>query len=305
MAGVADRAMRRLCREFGAAYTVSELVSSKGITLGDRKSAELIRVCDEERPLGIQIFGGDPDVMAAAARAAERNSPAFIDTHMGCPAPKVASNGGGSALLADPALAGRIVGAVVRSVDLPVTVKMRIGIDNEHINAVEVARAVEAAGAAAVTVHGRTRAQMYAPPVEYDVIRAVKQAVKIPVMGNGDIDSPAAALRMYNVTGCDFIMIGRAATGAPWIFRTINAALEGRPVPPEPSIHERLSILKKQAEYMFQYKDERTACLELRKHAAWYMRGLNGAAELRRLCCVIKCRDDLERVCLTAAERNE
>ena len=187
MAGVADNAMRSICRSFGAAYTVSELISAKGVVLGDRKSRDLFKFCDEERPIALQIFGDDPQIMAKAALVAAEHNPEMIDINMGCPAPKVANNGGGSALLADPELCGKIVETVSNAVDIPVTVKIRIGIDDDHINAVTVARVCEQAGAKAVAVHGRTRRQMYAPPVNIEAIKSVKRAVNIPVIANGDI----------------------------------------------------------------------------------------------------------------------
>lgn len=300
MAGVADRAMREICRGYGAAYTVSELISSKGISMCDRKSNQLMSVHDAERPIAIQLFGCDPDIMAEAAKKAEKQAPDFLDINMGCPAPKVAGNGGGSALMKDPVLAGRIVKAVVDAVSLPVTVKIRSGWDDSRITASEVARRAEAAGAAAVTVHGRTRAQMYAPPVDLDIIREVKRAVSIPVIGNGDVDSAVAAARMYEYTGCDFVMVGRAAMGSPWIFEQINAYLGHETVLPDPPLEKRLSVLLRQVKLMTEYKDPHTAMLESRKHAAWYFKGMRGAAELRRRCGTISSYSDLEQICLEA-----
>ncbi len=300
MAGVADRAMRELCREYGAAFTVSELISSKGISMNDRKSKSLMAVHEKERPIAVQIFGNDPSIMADAAKKACESKPDFLDINMGCPAPKVAGNGGGSALLKDPVLAGEIVKSVVNAVDLPVTVKIRSGWDENTINAVEVAKRCEDAGAAAVTVHGRTRAQMYAPPVNLDIIRDVKRAVSIPVIGNGDIASAADAAHMYEYTGCDFIMVGRGAMGAPWIFSQINAYLGFETLLPDPPLSKRLSVLLRQVELMMQYKDERNAILESRKHAAWYLKGMKGAASLRRMCGEINSFSDVENLCKTA-----
>ncbi len=302
MAGVADRAMRELCREFGAAYTVSELVSSKGISMGDRKSKTLMSVHDSERPIAVQIFGNDPDIMAAAAIEAAKGEPDFIDINMGCPAPKVAGNGGGSALLKNPPLAEAIVKKVVKAVDLPVTVKIRSGWDADNINAVEVAKRCENAGAAAITVHGRTRAQMYAPPVNLDIIRDVKNAVKIPVIGNGDIVTPADAAKMLEYTGCDFLMVGRGAMGSPWVFSQINAYLDSETVLPDPPLAKRLSTMMRQVEMMMEYKDPKTAILESRKHAAWYLKGIRGAASLRKQCGEISSISDLEKLCITALE---
>ncbi len=303
MAGVADRALRELCVKQGAAYTVGELVSAKGITLGDRKSAALLTCTQNERPMANQLFGSDPEIMARAAKQAETFDPDFIDLNMGCPAPKVAGGGGGSALMRDPALAERIVRAVVDAVDRPVTVKMRAGWDESEKNAVELAQRCEAAGAAALTVHGRTRAQMYAPPVDREIIRAVKAAVHIPVVGNGDVIDGKSAKRMYEETGCDFVMVGRAATGAPWVFRQITTYLETGVEPPPPPVEARMELLCEQVRRMLRYKDPHIALLEARKHAAWYMRGLRGAAELRRKCGALASYADLEALCAEAIDR--
>lgn len=306
MAGVADRAMREICRENGAAYAVGELASAKGISLGDKKSATYLSVSDTERPYGSQLFGCEPEIMAEAAKMAEQNNPDFIDINMGCPAPKVAvSSGGGSALLKDPILAGKIIEAVANAVSVPVTVKIRAGWDENSINAVEIARIAEQSGAKAITVHGRTRKQMYAPPVDLNIIKEVKKAVKIPVIGNGDVDSPLAAAKMYEETGCDLVMIGRAAMGNPWIFNQINNYLSDGWIVPLPPLSKRMLTLLDQVDRMIEYKGERTAMMEARKHAAWYMRGLNGAAELRRMCGMISKKDDVIDVVRKAMELNQ
>ncbi len=304
MAGVADRAMRELCRELGAAYTVGELVSAKGVSLGDRKSNRLLEVYAGERPMALQLFGREPAVMAEAARRAMESEPDWIDINMGCPAPKVAGHGGGAALMKDPVLAAAITRAVVGAVPVPVTVKIRAGWDEEHINAVEVALRCEDAGAAAITVHGRTRKQMYAPPVDLSVIRAVKAAVTVPVIGNGDVASPEDAARMLEQTGCDFLMVGRAAMGAPWIFSQINAYLDHGRRLPDPPVAQRMAYLLRQAQRMVEYKGESIALKEIRKHAGWYMRGLRGAAEYRRLAGGISTMEDLAQLCLRAVEEN-
>ena len=304
MAGVADRAMREICREFGAAFTVGELVSSKGISLGDKKSSSLLACGEAERPCGCQLFGSEADVMAKAAVSALSFRPDFIDINMGCPAPKVAGNGGGSALMRDPARASEIVRAVVNAVDVPVTVKMRTGWDCESINAAEMSKRCEDAGAAMITVHGRTRQQMYAPGIDYKTIAAVKKAVKIPVVGNGDICGGESAKHMYEATGCDFVSVGRAAQGNPFVFSEINAFFRGENYTP-PTLEERFCVLLRQIRLMQKYKDPHTAILEARKHAAWYMHGLNGAAELRRMCGEISCFSDIEAVCQKALERNK
>ena len=306
MAGVADRAMREICHENGAAYAVGELASAKGISLGDKKSATYLAVSDTERPYGSQLFGCEPSVMAEAAKAAAENRPDFIDINMGCPAPKVAvSSGGGSALLKDPLLAGKIIEAVANAVSVPVTVKIRAGWDENSINAVEIARIAEQCGAKAITVHGRTRKQMYAPPVDLNIIKQVKQAVHIPVIGNGDVDSPLAAARMYEETGCDLVMIGRAAMGNPWIFNQVNNYLSDGWIVPPPPLSKRMLTLLDQVDRMIEYKGERTAMMEARKHAAWYMRGLNGAAELRRMCGAITTKDDVIEIVKKAMELNQ
>lgn len=301
MAGVADRAMREICVRHGAAYTVGELTSARGVSLSDKKSEALLKGSEECRPFGAQLFGSEPDIMANAAKVAERFSPDFIDINMGCPAPKVAGNGGGSALMKDISLAEQIVEAVARAVRVPVTVKMRTGWDSDQITAPELAKRCEAAGAAAVTVHGRTRVQMYAPGIDYATIRRVKESVKIPVIANGDIGSGSAAADMLRKTGCDFVMVGRAAMGNPFVFEEINAYFEGIPYTP-PSLETRLTELMHQVELMLEYKDPHNAVLESRKHAAWYMKGLRGAAGLRRACGEISSFDDLQAICEKALE---
>ena len=296
MAGVADRAMREICVSMGAALTVGELASAKGITLGDKKSRKYLECFSSFGVNGPQLFGCEPEIMAEAARIAEQSGPGFIDINMGCPAPKVAGNGGGSALMKDPVLAAEIVNAVVNAVKVPVTVKMRTGYDKDHINAVELAKLCESAGASAITVHGRTRDQMYAPPVDYDTVKEVKNALKIPVIANGDITDGTTAKKVYEYTGCDFLLVGRAARGNPFVFAEINAFLNGEEYV-EPSLEERLLMCVKQAELMAEYKDKRIAALEARKHTAWYISGLKGAANLRRLCGEINSLDDVKSVC--------
>lgn len=303
MAGVADRAMREICREYGAAFTVGELTSSRGVTLGDKKSAELLSCSGAERPFASQLFGSDPQIMAQAAKKALLFSPDFIDINMGCPAPKVAGNGGGSALMREPELAAQIVRAVVKAVNVPVTVKMRTGYDNENINAPELAKMCEDAGAAAITVHGRTRPQMYAPGVDYKTIERVRRSVSVPVIGNGDVTDGKSAKYMYEATGCDFVSVGRAAEGNPFVFAEINAFLSGESYTP-PSLEQRFSVMMRQIRLMMEYKDPHIALLESRKHTAWYMRGLEGAAALRRMCGEIKSIADIEAICEKALEQN-
>lgn len=303
MAGVADRAMREICMQHGAAFCVGELASSRGITLGDKKSAQLLSCTDRERPIASQIFGCEPEIMADAAKKALEYKPDFIDINMGCPAPKVAGNGGGSALMLDPILAEKIVKAVVNSVNVPITVKMRTGWDSENLTAVELAQRCEAAGASMLTVHGRTRVQMYAPGIDFETIAKVKQSVKIPVVANGDIKDGKSARYMYETTGCDFVMVGRAAQGNPFVFDEINAFFEGREYI-YPTLEERFKTLFNQVELMHRYKDPRNAILESRKHTAWYMQGLNGAASLRRMCGEINSLEDITAICEKALEQN-
>ena len=304
MAGVADRAMREICMKHGAAFCVGELTSAKGVSLCDKKSFELLSIGEGERPAAAQLFGCEPQVMAAAAVAALKNNPDFIDINMGCPAPKVAAGGGGSALMRNIPLAAQVVKAVVDAVDVPVTVKMRSGWDDESINAVDLARACEESGASAITVHGRTRKQMYAPPVNLDIIAEVKKAVSIPVIGNGDVKDGESAKAMLDYTGCDFVMVGRAAQGNPFVFDEINAFFENRPYTP-PALEEKLCVCIEQIKLMQKYKDPYIAMLEARKHTAWYMTGLVGAAALRRECGEISSMEDIYRICEKALEQNK
>lgn len=294
MAGVADRAMRELAREFGAVYSVGEMASSKGLTFGSNKSRELLYIGEMERPTAIQLFGSSPSAMAEAAAMALEYSPDAIDINFGCPAPKVAGNGGGSALMKDPPLAGEIVKAVVRAVyPTPVTVKFRAGWDDEHKNAVEFAKICEGAGAAMLTVHGRTRMQMYSPPVDRNIIRLVKEAVKVPVIANGDITSPESALSMYEETGCDLVMIGRGALGRPWLFGQVRDYLLTGHYSPDPTPKEKMDILIRHSRLLREYKGEHIGILESRKHAAWYIKGMKGAPAFRRECGEISCEEDL------------
>lgn len=297
MAGVADRAFRRMCMDYGATFVVGEMVSGKGLTYGDRKSAELLELDEDIRPAAVQLFGDDPTILAKAAQMTMEYHPNWIDINMGCPAPKIVGNHSGSALMRDPELCRRIVQAVKSAVNVPVTVKIRKGYSKQEINAVEVARACEAGGADAITVHGRTRDQMYAPPVDWDIIRRVKQAVKVPVIGNGDVVDATSAAAMYEQTGCDLVMVGRGALGAPWIFSQIEAYLNHGRVIPTPPIAKRMADLMRQVTLTAQYKGERVALLEARKHAAWYMNGLRGAAAMRREAGQITTLEGLAALC--------
>ena len=297
MAGVTDRAYRELCMGMGAGYCVSEMVSSKALSFGSKKSEELMDISAQERPCGIQIFGDEPSCMAGAALSAMRNKPDIIDINMGCPAPKISGGGSGSALMKTPALCGEITAAVVRAVDVPVTVKIRKGWDDTMVNAVEVAQICEQAGAAAIAVHGRTRQQYYKPPVDYDLIRQVKQSVRIPVIANGDIDSAKKAKQILDFTGCDFVMIGRASMGNPWIFTQINAFLDN-PAQPlyYPELEEKLGVMVAHVEKMVAYKGEYIALRQARKLVAGYFKGVRGAAALRSDAGKIETPDDLIRL---------
>lgn len=294
MAGVSDRAYRELCVRFGAAYCVSEMVSSKALSFNSKKSEELMEISNLERPCGIQIFGDDPKCMADAAKHALENKPDIIDINMGCPAPKISSNGSGSALMKNPRLCGEIVKAVTAVTDIPVTVKIRKGWDDDSVNAVEVAKICESAGAAAITVHGRTRQQYYKPPVDYDIIRAVRESVSVPVIANGDIDSAEKAKEVMDITGCDLVMIGRATLGNPWIFSQINAYLENPNVKIyTPDLEERLGVMIEHIGKMVEYKGEHMAMLQARKLVVGYFKGMKGAAALRNEAGKIKTLDDL------------
>lgn len=294
MAGVSDRAYRELCVRFGAAYCVSEMVSSKALSFNSKKSEELMEISDLERPCGIQIFGDDPKCMADAAKHALENKPDIIDINMGCPAPKISSNGSGSALMKNPLLCGEIVKAVTAVTDIPVTVKIRKGWDDDSVNAVEVAKICESAGAAAITVHGRTRQQYYKPPVDYDIIKAVRESVSVPVIANGDIDSAKRAKEVMDITGCDLVMVGRATLGNPWIFSQINAYLENPNVKIHtPDLEERLGVMIEHIGKMVEYKGEHMAMLQARKLVVGYFKGMKGAAALRNEAGKIKTLDDL------------
>lgn len=298
MASVADRAYRTVCMEYGAACCVSEMVSAKAISYGDLKSAGLLTVTAKEAPMGVQLFGNEPSVMANAAEFAMRFHPRFIDVNMGCPVPKVAGQGCGSALMKTPELAADIVRAMVHAVDIPVTVKFRKGWDNRSVNAVDFAKRMEQAGAAAVAVHGRTRQQMYHPPVDRDIIRQVKEAVSIPVIGNGGIYSGEDAKQMYAETGCDLVMVAQGSYGRPWIFREITHYLETGETLPEPPLSDRLDVLLHHVRMMVDFAGrtpggERSAMHEARKIAGWYVRGARNAAFFRRECCQMESYDQL------------
>lgn len=304
MAGIADRAFRELCVQHGAAYTVTEMVSSKGLTMGDRKSHALLQM-GGLYPCGAQIFGDEPETMANAARMCLQFHPDIIDINMGCPAPKIASNGGGAALMRNPQLAYLITKAVVEAVDIPVTVKIRKGWDDDNINAVEMATLAEKAGAAAITIHGRTKQQMYSGKVDYDIISQVKKAVSIPVIGNGDITDPQSAAIMLEKTNCDAIMIGRGALGNPWVFSQINAYLDECRVLPEPTVTQKMVTMLKHIETTIEYKGEYTAMREARHHAAYYTKGMRKGAALRREMASLEHFEQLQELAYRIAKEYE
>jgi tRNA-dihydrouridine synthase B len=281
LAGVTDAPFRRLCRAQGAAMVCSEMVSGKGLWYGDKKTEQLLRIHEDEKPVAFQIFGKEPEIMAFAAKALDGRENAVLDINMGCPVPKIVKNGEGSALLRDLDSVGRLVEAVVSATGKPVTVKIRIGWDAASINATETARVVEAAGAAAIAVHGRTREQYYGGKADWNRIRLVKEAVRIPVIGNGDVKNGEDAMRMLAETGCDFVMIARGALGNPWIFKEALALYRGEAKPAPPDVHERIDLLLLHLDMLIAEKGERTAILEMRKHAAWYLKGVRGSSALR------------------------
>ena len=299
MAGVTDFAFRELCRSCGAAMTTTEMVSAKALTLQDAKSLELLYLPEREQPAAVQIFGHEPDVMAEAARIAVDASGAdVLDINMGCPVGKVVRSGDGSALMKTPDLAAEIVEAVCGVVSVPVTVKFRKGWDNGNVNAVEFAKRCEQAGAAALTVHGRTRAQMYAGRADWDILREVKQAVSIPVVANGDVFTGADAAHILRYTGCDAVMIGRGCFGDPWLFQRANAALSGEEEPPRPPLAERIDAAVRQIERLAERRGERSAALEARHQIPWYLHGVPYSGIYRRELVHVESLADIRRIAL-------
>lgn len=282
MAGVTDLPFRILCREQGAGMVCMEMVSAKAIYYGNKNTEQLLEIHPEEMPASLQLFGSDADIISEMAKRIEERPFAVLDLNMGCPVPKVVNNGEGCALMKDPGLVERILTKLVKAVEKPVTVKIRKGFDEEHVNAVEIARIAESCGVAAVAVHGRTRAQYYSGRADWDIIAAVKDAVKIPVIGNGDVTDAESAQAMLRGTSCDGVMIGRAAQGNPWIFREVTQYLETGTVPPRPGPDEVKELVRRHAALQLQYKGEYTAVREMRKHLAWYTAGYPHSARFRQ-----------------------
>lgn len=303
MAGVTDLPFRLLCREQGAGLVCMEMISAKAVAFRNRNTEKLMQTVPGESPVSLQLFGSDPDVISETAKEIEERPFDILDLNMGCPVPKIVGNGEGSALMKNPKLVEQIVARTVRAVKKPVTVKIRKGFDDSHVNAVEIARIAEASGAAAVAVHGRTREQYYSGKADWEIIRKVKEAVRIPVIGNGDVDSPQQAERLLAETGCDGIMIGRAARGNPWLFHQIRAYLETGVMEPRPGFDEVRHMMLRHARMQIDYKGDYTGIREMRKHISWYTAGYPHSARLRAQINSVESFEELEELILTRIGR--
>ena len=299
MAGVTDLPFRLLCREQGVGLLCMEMVSAKAIYYNNRNTESLLEIHPDERPVSLQLFGSDPKIMSEMAKRIEERPFAILDVNMGCPVPKVVKNGEGSALMKNPKLVYEIVRALVKAIEKPVTVKIRKGFDDDHINAVEIAKIIEEAGAAAVAVHGRTREQYYSGKADWDIIRQVKEAVSIPVIGNGDVTSPQKADELVRQTGCDGIMIARGAQGNPWIFSEMIHWEETGEMPPRPDKDAVREMMLRHARLQLEYKGEFSGIREMRKHVAWYTKGLKGASRLREQINRVESYEELEALLRT------
>lgn len=303
MAGVTDRAFRQICRECGAAMTVSEMISTQALLFQDKKTRELLSLAPDEVPGWVQIFGSNPAYMADGARKALAISGAsLVDINMGCPAPKIVKGGDGSALMTKPKLAEEIIRAVVAAVDAPVTVKFRKGWDEEHQNYLDFAKMAEDAGAAAITLHGRTRSQMYAGKADWEAVAKVKQAVSIPVIANGDVDSADKAMQLLRETGADAVMIGRGALGNPWLFAQCNAMENGQEIPALPPLPQRMETVRHQITLAAEHKGEHIAMLQARKHFAWYLKGVRGTKKLKACISELNSFGELDRLLEQASQ---
>ena len=296
MAGVTDLPFRLLCKKQGAGLLCMEMVSAKAIYYNNRNTESLLEIHPDEHPVSLQLFGSDPKIMSEMAKRIEERPFAILDVNMGCPVPKVVKNGEGSALMKEPKLVYDIVSALVKAIEKPVTVKIRKGFDDDHVNAVEIAKIIEEAGASAVAVHGRTREQYYSGKADWDIIRQVKEAVSIPVIGNGDVTSPQKAKELVKETGCDGIMIARGAEGNPWIFSEMVSYEETGVLPPRPDKDAVREMMLKHARLQLQYKGEFSGIREMRKHVAWYTKGLKGAAHLREKVNAVESLEELENL---------